>query len=197
MKKWKTLVAAGLVGSMLASGSVQAAEQDIQVFVEGKPVSFQKAPFLSEGTTLVPFRALFESLGLTIEWKEETRTVVGSGDGIAIELQLDNNTAAVNGEKLTLSVAPRSVDGFTFVPLRFVGEATGRQVEWEGATLAISIGKASFDYRSFYQSIVASTNAEDVEAIVAAFHPDAKSGIESELEQGLRIYTRHSTSSRR
>jgi len=44
MKPWKTLVAAGLIGSMLAAGSVQAAEKEIQVVIEGNPVAFQKAP---------------------------------------------------------------------------------------------------------------------------------------------------------
>ena len=181
MKKWKTLVAAGLVGSMLAAGTAQA-ESEIEVFVEGSPISFQKAPFVADGTTLVPFRALFESLGLTVEWHEETRTIFGAGDDIEILLQLDNKTAVVNGEEIALSQAPRSIDGSTFVPLRFVGEATGREVNWEESTRTIAIGAeagaavgfdSDFDFAAFYDAFVAASNAEDAEAVMAAIHPDA------------------------
>ncbi|HZG77610.1 MAG TPA: hypothetical protein VEZ72_17285 [Paenibacillus sp.] len=34
---------------MLAAGSAQAAEKEIQVVIEGNPVAFQKAPFLMGG----------------------------------------------------------------------------------------------------------------------------------------------------
>ncbi|MEW6573925.1 MAG: copper amine oxidase N-terminal domain-containing protein [Bacillota bacterium] len=39
-----------------------------------------------------------------------------------------------NGDRVHLEVAPRIVKGRTFVPLRFVVEALGAAVDWDGVT---------------------------------------------------------------
>ncbi|MCI3927234.1 copper amine oxidase N-terminal domain-containing protein [Paenibacillus sp. TRM 82003] len=175
MNKWKSMLAVTTVCSMLSAGAAQAAEQEMKVLIEGQPAAFQPAPFVSDGTTLVPFRALFEALGLTVEWKEETRTVLGSGEGVELQLQLDSKTAVVNGQEIALSAAPRSVDGSTFVPLRFVGEATGRLVEWADATRTITVHAApvAYDFESYYKGFVKATNAEDLDGVMSYIHPES------------------------
>lgn len=70
-----------------------------------------------------------------------------------ILLQLDNPNASVNGVKYTLSVRPFIKDGRTMVPLRFISEALGAQVDWleserkiavklNGNTINLWIGKS-------------------------------------------------------
>ncbi len=53
-------------------------------------------------------------------------------DSIRIDLFLDESTAQVNGENYTMDAAPylNESAGRTFVPLRFVSEALGAQVDW-------------------------------------------------------------------
>lgn len=47
-----------------------------------------------------------------------------------IWLQVDNTLAKVNGETKSLQVAPAIHNGFTYVPLRFIGEELGAKVTW-------------------------------------------------------------------
>ena len=181
MKKWKFMLYLALACMMLAALPAHA-EGEIKVVIEGEEVQFDKAPVVENGTTLVPFRVLFERLGLAVNWVQETKTIVGKGEGIAIELQLDRKEAVINGETVEMAAAPRVIDGSAYVPLRLVGEATGRLVNWDGAARTITIGAApsapaepaeDFDFEGFYRSFLAAGNAEDLEAIRSMLHPES------------------------
>ncbi len=54
-----------------------------------------------------------------------------------VELQIGNLTAYRNGEEITLQQEPVISQDRTLVPLRFVGEALGAQVTWDGETLTV------------------------------------------------------------
>jgi hypothetical protein len=56
-----------------------------------------------------------------------------------IELKLDSLSAKVNGKEHTLDAAPTLINGRTMVPLRFIGEALGAKVEWNGEDKSISM----------------------------------------------------------
>ena len=47
-----------------------------------------------------------------------------------IELWLDSMTARVDGKAVTLDVAPRTENGRTLIPVRFVAESMGAKVTW-------------------------------------------------------------------
>lgn len=111
----------------------------ISVYLDGKPVSFNKAPVLMDGTTMVQFRPLFEAFGLEVGWDGTTSTVTGKKDRMLIELVIGRASARLNGKEFPLAAAPSLLDGSTMVPLRFIGEATGRQVTWVEATQSVYI----------------------------------------------------------
>jgi hypothetical protein len=123
------LLMMGQPAATYASGG-ELPSDAIEVLVDGESVSFDQAPLLENGTTLVPFRAIFETLGLTVGWDADTQTVTGTKDRFSISMQIGSSSALVNGKTAELSLAPRIINGSTFVPLRFIGEATGRNVEW-------------------------------------------------------------------
>jgi ketosteroid isomerase-like protein len=174
----KLMLCAAFAVMLLPSRTAQA-DDGIKVVIEGREVRFDSPPVVDQGNTLVPFRVLFEKLGLSVEWIQATKTVVGKGGGVAIELQLDRKTALINGAAVELSAAPRAIGGSVYVPLRFVGEATGRAVKWDGAARTIRIGPApsgeptDYDFEPFYRRFLAAGNAEDIGAIRALLHPDS------------------------
>lgn len=55
-----------------------------------------------------------------------------------VQVTLDQTTAYVNGEPRTLSQPPTLVNGRTLVPFRFIGEACGATVEWNGETRQVT-----------------------------------------------------------
>jgi len=101
-------------------------------------------PVVEEGRTLVPMRVIFEALDMDVEWENETRTAIGTRDDITIEIPIDSAIATVNGQIVELDVPAMIHNERTLVPLRFIAEATGAEVEWndEMQTVVITTGEA-------------------------------------------------------
>lgn len=135
----------GLILMLVFSVVGPAQAQDIKVFINGQSKSFEPAPFIENGRTLVPMRAFFESLGADVDWDGETRTVTGIRSGIEVKLQIGSTKANVNSQEKILDVPAKIISGRTFIPLRFVGEALGEKIEWEGATRTIRVASGSND----------------------------------------------------
>ncbi|MZQ80695.1 hypothetical protein GQF01_00810 [Paenibacillus sp. 5J-6] len=112
-------------------GNIRAEDAPIRVVLDAYRVEFSAPPVIENESTLVPFRPIFERMGLEITWDAATRTITGHKPDIDIELQIDNPIAKVNGKLIMLSAAPKIRDGNTFVPLRFISEAVGAKVEWD------------------------------------------------------------------
>jgi hypothetical protein len=105
-------------------------KKDLDTFVAGKKVQFDVRPMIKEGRTLMPIRALIESLGADIQWDGETRTVTIKKGESTIILQIGSTTALVNGQEVTLDVAAAIEEGRTLIPARFVSEGLGLYVSW-------------------------------------------------------------------
>ena len=83
------------------------------------------APFAQNNRTYVPFRALGEALGATVDYDQTAKTVTYKLGSSEIVMTLDSKDYTVNGVKKTMDVAPFAKDNRTYVPVRFVGEALG------------------------------------------------------------------------
>ncbi|MEK3904669.1 stalk domain-containing protein [Paenibacillus sp. FSL R7-0179] len=103
---------------------------EIMVHLNGERMTFQAPPIRQNGSVMVPFRAIFEALGLKVEWDSTTQTIKGSKPGTLIKLKLGSTTAEINGNQKKLTVAPANIKGSTYVPLRFIGEAVDAKVSW-------------------------------------------------------------------
>ncbi len=98
------------------------------------------APVTREGRTMLPVRCVAESLGANVAWDEASKKVtVALGDKV-IELRIEKNKAMVNGREVMIDpdnplVMPYTVPpGRTMLPVRFISENLGCQVEWDPAT---------------------------------------------------------------
>lgn len=125
-----------------ATSASYAEETKTTVFLNGKLLTFDVPPTIVDGSTLVPLRKIFEELGATIEWNGDTRTVTAVKGDTNIVYKVGNSTAIRNQETLQLSVPGQVIDGSTMVPLRFVSEALGATVGWEGQSQTIVISSA-------------------------------------------------------
>jgi hypothetical protein len=59
----------------------------------------------------------------------------------SIRLTVGERIAYVNGSPVQLDVAPEIVNGMTLVPLRFLAEALGSEVKWDGAERKITLSQ--------------------------------------------------------
>lgn len=122
-------------------GSSGAAE--VKIYLDGNMLEFDQPPIIEDGRTLVPLRAIFEALGAHLDWDGETRTVTAQKEQLEIELQIGSKAAYVNNQPVELDVPGRIVNDRTLVPLRFVSEALGARVDWDGSASIVRITQAS------------------------------------------------------
>ncbi len=101
------------------------------------------SPIIVDGSTLVPIRAVAEALGGAVEWDNDTRNVTITKDAKVIKLVIDEINARVDESNVTLDAAPVIINGRTMLPLRFVAENLGAEVEWNGENRKITITSKS------------------------------------------------------
>lgn len=111
----------------------------VNLYVDTAKIETDVSPVVVEGRTLVPVRAIFEALGATVEWDQETKTATGTKGDIVITIQINNTTAYVNNEAKTLDVPAQLVNNRTMVPARFISEALECEVTWDQATQTAAV----------------------------------------------------------
>ncbi|MBC7764949.1 MAG: copper amine oxidase N-terminal domain-containing protein, partial [Hyphomonadaceae bacterium] len=108
MNKRKTCKWAVLFATLLIALSVTgfAAEPSIGILFDLKPLKMDVQPIIQQKNILVPFRAIGEAMGATINWDAETKTVFFIKQDKIIALQIGNVKAIVNQQEVVLDVAP-------------------------------------------------------------------------------------------
>lgn len=141
MKRIMGLLILILLCSMLNPLNISAEGKDIQIKLNNEPIEFDVKPVILDGRTLVPLRAIFEKLDMKVEWDEKTRTVIGNKRGLNLKLPIDSRIAIKNNEIVEVEVPATIIDERTMVPLRFIAESTGAEVDWDADsnTVLISI----------------------------------------------------------
>jgi len=139
----RLLVSVALVvalGAGLASVAVaQTSAPYVRVFVDGSPVYFDQAPVMANGRVLVPLRGVFERLGATVAWDPTSQTVLAERGATSVSLRIGSPQAFVNGQAQFLDVPAMLIGGRTVVPLRFVSQALGADVNWDATTSTVQI----------------------------------------------------------
>ncbi|MGE5404341.1 MAG: copper amine oxidase N-terminal domain-containing protein [Candidatus Saccharibacteria bacterium] len=107
------------------------------VVVGDKALKFDVPPMVLDGTTFVPMRTIFEALGADITWNKHTRTVVAKKDKRQVRLTVGDSTAKVDDHVVFLDTPALIVRGRLLVPLRFVTQALGAEIRWDGTSKII------------------------------------------------------------
>ena len=131
-----------IVISLMLSTAAFAVD-GIRVLINGEPIEFDVQPQLINDRTMVPLRAIFETLGAEVEWNGDTRTVTATRDDIVVVSTIESKTMYVNGEAKIMDVAPVIIDDRTLVPARFIAEAFGCDVQWDGSDRTVYISTGS------------------------------------------------------
>jgi YVTN family beta-propeller protein len=104
--------------------------------VNGAVYTLDTAPLIYEGRTLVPIRDVASALGASVNWEAADQKVTVSLNGKTLELWIGQSTAMVNG--VAVPIDPGNLDvvptlappGRVMLPLRFIAENLGCQVDW-------------------------------------------------------------------
>lgn len=115
------------------------AEDEISVTLNGQEIAFDVPPQLIDNRTMVPLRKIFEAMGAEVEWDNYTKTVTAVKGDERVIATVDNKNVYISGETKVLDVPPMIVDDRTLVPVRFVAESFGANVNWDEPTRTVII----------------------------------------------------------
>lgn len=133
MRPWKHILRGLILGLVCLLGTAFPAHAaDPSVRLNGEVLDFPDTkPMIQDGRTLVPVRFVAEELGADVTWsKANAHVSIAFGDHHII-MDLPQNRVAVDGRLQGLDVKAVLVDGRTMVPLRFISEAMGLDVNWQ------------------------------------------------------------------
>ncbi len=113
------------------------------VRINGKYLNFTDVhPYTANSRVMIPFRALFEALGATVEYDDSNPTkpkITARLNGNTVVLTIGDLKAYRNNTTLTMDVVPVILNSRTMIPLRFSGEALGANVTWDDASFNVVI----------------------------------------------------------
>ena len=105
---------------------------NISIRIDGEYLTdLDVPPTIIEGRTFVPVRAVTEAIGANVDWDSATRIVTIERGETIITMTIDSLNAVVNGSAVQLDVAPVIIDGRTMLPIRFIAESFGLEVDWD------------------------------------------------------------------
>jgi hypothetical protein len=133
------LLAITIIFSLFPASVAADNDNAIKVFYIGEEIPFPVPPQIISNSTMVPMRTIFETFGYNISWDADTKTVTAENADYLITITIGSPNATVNTTDYTLDTPAVLVNGSTLVPLRFIGEASGYLVSWNGADKSVHI----------------------------------------------------------
>lgn len=109
------------------------------VKVNGFDLYSEYKPYVDNGRTFVPIRELTELMGANVKWNQKTKSVSISMMDKDVKLKINSSIVYVNGKKMRIDTASvpkltqytaQNNDSKTMVPLRFLSESLGFNVDW-------------------------------------------------------------------
>ncbi|MDQ6941266.1 MAG: copper amine oxidase N-terminal domain-containing protein [Candidatus Eremiobacteraeota bacterium] len=105
--------------------------------MNGNPANLNPPPTERAGRVFVPLRGVFEQLGASVVYASGVINATGRGHNIS--LKIGSQQATVDGQQQNVDVAPFIIGASTYVPLRFVSQALGATVNYDGSNRVVAI----------------------------------------------------------
>ncbi|OPX90748.1 MAG: hypothetical protein A4E53_00861 [Pelotomaculum sp. PtaB.Bin104] len=111
--------------------------------LNGTEMTMDVAPYIKNDRTYLPIRFVAQAAGVAdsnIMWNEADQSVVLIKGDRVVKLTIGSTTMLINGVSFTMDVAPEIVDpGRTMLPVRWVAQALGCNVDWDEATQTVTV----------------------------------------------------------
>lgn len=113
----------------------QQMQRPVTVYFNDEPVVMNSGVIIKNGQAFIPLRSVFEKMGATINWEAYSKTVTISQaeadkEPVIIDINYTSGEVFMNQEPVTLTNRPFIVGGTAYLPVRFISESLGSDVEW-------------------------------------------------------------------
>ncbi|WP_311561724.1 copper amine oxidase N-terminal domain-containing protein [Peptoniphilus duerdenii] len=170
------------------------AKSDVNLFIDGK---LQDGDVIvRESRTFVPLRFISETLGYKVEYFDKTKDIKISNDTDVVDLKVNSKDFAKNGEASEMDVKTFLSNNYTFVPLRFISEAFGKEVGWDEPSRSVYIGKKPAEFPKKAPKVSSNYVVKDYPKygfkLLVPKDVDAKLEIKpSEYDEGVSVYSKY------
>jgi hypothetical protein len=141
MKRF-VLIAMILAFTFCAQTGAYATNEEVAVFVDGNKVQSDVPAMMVNGSTMLPFRAILNAIGISddqMEWRASSQSIVVRTNNKFVFLVIGSTGALIDQQMVTLNAAPFIINNRTMIPVRFVSEAFGAEVQWDGINGRVNI----------------------------------------------------------
>lgn len=116
---------------------------DFRYTINGNEYEMDACPLIRENRTFLPIRFVVDPTGAFLLWEGYERKVTIGLKNQTIELWIENPMARINGTETQIDnnpkVTPFILNGRTMLPLRFIAENLGAQVDWDAQKKEIRV----------------------------------------------------------
>lgn len=112
---------------------------DSNILIDGKSIISDIYPIMINDRTMIPIRLLTEALGASVEWIEQSKTIIIRSEEALIKMNIGNKKYTIDGNEYTMDIEPIIVNNRTLVPIRFISEALNCTVSWDQDTQTATI----------------------------------------------------------
>ena len=118
-----------IAGLGFFAGAEQLDQADVAVVIDGVRISMPGPADIQDGHTLAPLRAVVEKLGWDVVWDKPRVRVARGGDTMVFTV--GETEVVYNGQTLQCPRAPEIRQGVVYVPVRFLCETMGMDVDFK------------------------------------------------------------------
>lgn len=131
-----------------SSTTAFAADNGVNVVVNGSKLTFDQNPIIEDGRVLVPFRKILEELDCEVGYSEADgqKTITASKGTKYVYTNIGENKMYVNGEEVQLDVPAQIKNSRTLVPIRAISESFDASVNWDADTRTVTINSKQGQY---------------------------------------------------
>lgn len=161
MKNFKKFLTCSVSAALVAVSAQAFAAEDIKLFADGNLLNCDVLPVTDENNVFIPFRALFESLGLEVSYDETSDSVSATKGGTWIYFEAGADTISTDEGEFKLSAPIKLINDRCFVPLDAVYEGLGYAAEWDKEKNTVEISTKIGDHDIKEEIISKEIKAED------------------------------------
>lgn len=160
------------------------ASENISVVVNGEKVIFNgQQPIVKNGRTLVPFRPIFEKIGMSVSFDTNSQTITAKDSKHTVVMKVNdknfnitNTEHKINGGYIsvnyTFDVPPQVIKGTTYVPIGFLFDSIDYSVNYDSTTKTVYLISEEYIIKTMLQaeSLIVNSLSEAAENITT--NPD-------------------------
>ncbi|APC09063.1 copper amine oxidase N-terminal domain-containing protein [Neomoorella thermoacetica] len=129
-----------LILALALAGAAWAANNPVRVLVDGQELHPDVPAYInSDNRTMIPYRAVSEALGATVDWKEADQSVTVRYEGKTVVMWVGKSQYTVNGVTKTMDTVPVIKNNRTMIPIRALAEGLGCEVSWVQAEWTVYV----------------------------------------------------------